>query len=184
MIELYREVEIKMKQGVEHFRDELRNLRTGRASVAIFEGVNADYYGTPTPINQLANFSVPDAGMIVAQPFDPSQIEAIEKAIQRSGLGLNPSNDGRVIRIPIPPLTEERRREIAKKAHDIAEGARNGIRLVRREGNDRLKSKEKAKEIGQDDERRGHDEMQKLHDHYIAEINQILKKKETQILEV
>ncbi|MCH9647394.1 MAG: ribosome recycling factor [Deltaproteobacteria bacterium] len=184
MKELYREIEIKMKHGVDHFHDELKQLRTGRASLAILEGVTADYYGTQTPINQLANFSVVDASMIVAQPFDPTQISAIEKAIQRSSLGLNPSNDGKVVRIPIPQLTEERRREIVRRAHDMAESARNGIRQARRDGNDRLKSMEKAKEIGQDDERRGNDEMQKLHDHYINEINQTLKKKEGLIMEV
>jgi ribosome recycling factor len=120
--------------------------------------------------------------MIVAQPYDPSTIAAIEKAILQADLGLNPSNDGKVIRIPIPQLTEETRKEIAKKAHDIAEAARNSIRLVRREGNEALKRMEKDKEIGQDDEHRGFDEIQKLHDHYIGEINSALANKEKEIL--
>jgi ribosome recycling factor len=184
MIELYREIEIKMKHAVDHFHQELKSLRTGRASISLLESVTVDYYGTPTPINQLANLSVADATMIVAQPFDPSQIAAIEKGIQRSGIGLNPSNDGRIIRIPVPTLTEDSRREIVKRAHDMAETVRNGVRQARREGNDRLKVMEKEKEISQDDEHRGLAEMQKLHDHYIGEINTSLKAKEEQIMEV
>jgi ribosome recycling factor len=182
MQELFRDIEIKMKQAVEHFHSDLRHLRTGRASLIILDGVNVDYYGTPTPINQLANLSVPDATTLVAQPYDPSTIAAIEKSILQADLGLNPSNDGKVVRIPIPPLTEERRREIAKKAHDMAEASRNSVRQVRREGNDALKKLEKDKEISQDDEHRGHDEIQKLHDHYIGEINLALANKEKEIL--
>lgn len=183
MQETFRETEIKMKHAVDHFHRELRTLRTGRASLAILEGVTVDYYGTPTPLNQLANLSVPEANLIVAQPYDPSQISAIERAIVQADLGLNPSNDGKLIRIPVPPLTEERRREIVRKAHDMAEDSRNGVRQARREGNDRLKKMEKDKEISQDDERRGHDEVQKLHDHYIGDINQALESKEKQIME-
>jgi ribosome recycling factor len=173
-----------MKHAVDHFHNELKHLRTGRASLTLLDGVTVDYYGTPTPLNQLANLSVADAGMIVVQPYDPSQIAAIEKAILRADLGLNPANDGRLVRVPVPPLTEERRREIVKKAHDAAEHARNGVRQARREGNDKLKKKERDKEIGQDEERRGFDEIQKLHDHYIGEINSALERKEEQILEV
>jgi len=184
MKELFREVEIQMKHAVDHFHDELKQVRTGRASIAILEGVTVDYYGTPTPINQVANLSVADASLIVAQPWDPSQISAIERAIMKSDLGLNPSNDGRLVRIPIPPLTEERRKEFVRKAHDMAENARNGVRHARREGNDRLKQMEKDKAISQDDEHRGFDEIQKLHDHYIGEINNSLGTKEKQILEV
>lgn len=182
MQELFLDVELKMKHAVEHLHSDLMHLRTGRASLMILDGVTADYYGSPTPLNQLAGFSVPDATMIVAQPYDPSTIAAIEKAILQADLGLNPSNDGKVIRIPIPQLTEETRKEIAKKAHDIAEAARNSIRLVRREGNESLKKMEKDKEIGQDDEHRGFDEIQKLHDHYIGEINSTLENKEKEIL--
>ncbi len=136
------------------------------------------------PLNQLANMSVPDPTLIVAQPFDPSSISAIEKAIQGSDLGLNPSNDGKVIRIPIPPLTEERRKDMVRRAHDLAEATRNVIRQARREGNDRLKAMEREKEIGQDDEHRGMDEIQKLHDHYIGETNTTLEHKEKDILTV
>lgn len=184
MKELFREVEIHMKHGVDHFHHELKHLRTGRASLTLLEGVTVDYYGSQVPLNQLANLSVPEATLIVVQPYDPSQIGAIERGIQRADLGLNPGNDGRVIRVPVPPLTEERRREIVKKAHDLAEHARNAVRQARRDGNDRLKKMERDKEIGQDDERRGHEEIQKLHDHYIGEVNSALENKEKQILEV
>ena len=184
MKEVFRDVEQHMKHAVEHFHQELKHLRTGRASLALLDGLTVEYYGTPMPINQLATLSVADASMIVAQPYDPSQSSAIERAIMKSDLGLNPSSDGKVIRIPVPSLTEERRKEIVKKAHDLAEHARNAVRQVRREGNDKLKKKEKDKEISQDDERRGLDEVQKLHDHYIAEIHGALHKKEQQILEV
>jgi ribosome recycling factor len=184
MKEVFKEVETGMKHAMDHFHHELKHLRTGRASLALLDGVTADYYGTPTPLNQLATLSVADASMIVAQPYDPSQIAAIERAIMKSDLGLNPSSDGKVIRIPVPSLTEERRKEIVKKAHDLAEHARNGVRQARREGNDKLKKMEKDKAISQDDERRGLDEVQKLHDHYIAEVNSALQKKEQQIMEV
>jgi ribosome recycling factor len=184
MKEVFKDVETRMKHALDHFHTELKHLRTGRASIALLDGIMVDYYGSPMPINQLATLSVADASMIVAQPYDPSQIAAIERAIMKSDLGLNPSSDGKVIRIPVPSLTEDRRKEIVKKAHDLAEHGRNSIRLVRREGNDKLKKKEKDKEISQDDERRGLDEVQKLHDHYIAEVNTALQKKEQQIMEV
>lgn len=184
MKELFKEVEMHMKHAVDHLHNELKHLRTGRASLALLEGITVDYYGSPVPLNQVANLSVADATMIVAQPYDPSQSAAIERAIMKSDLGLNPSSDGKVIRIPVPSLTEERRREIVKKAHDLAEHARNGIRQARREGNEKLKKKEKDKEISQDDERRGLDEVQKLHDRFIGEVNTTLQKKEQQILEV
>jgi ribosome recycling factor len=182
--ELYREIELHMKHAVDHFHQELKTLRTGRASLSLLDGVTVEYYGTPTPLKQLANLSVADATMITAAPYDPSQIAAIEKAIRTADLGLNPSNDGRTIRIPVPPLTEERRKEFARKAHDMAEQTRNVIRQARRDGNDSLKKMEKEKEISEDDERRGHDEMQKLHDHYIGEVNSTLEAKEAQIMEV
>ncbi|MFQ5526138.1 MAG: ribosome recycling factor [Thermoanaerobaculia bacterium] len=182
MQELFREVEVKMKHAVDHFHEELKHLRTGRASLLMLEGVTVDYYGTATPLNQVANLSVPEATMIVAQPFDPSSIAAIEKAILQADLGLNPANDGKLVRIPVPPLTEERRQEIVKKAHDMAESSRNVVRQCRRDGNDSLKNMEKEKEIGKDDEHRGHQEMQKLHDHYIAEVDNSLATKEKDIL--
>jgi ribosome recycling factor len=184
MKEVFKEVEMHMKHALDHFHHELKHLRTGRASLALLEGVTVDYYGSPVPLNQVANLSVPDATMIVAQPYDPSQSAAIERAIMKADLGLNPSSDGKIIRIPVPSLTEERRREIVKKAHDMAEHARNGVRQSRREGNDKLKKMEKDKQISQDDERRGLDEVQKLHDRYIGDIHTALEKKEQQILEV
>jgi ribosome recycling factor len=184
MQETFRETELKMKHAVDHFHSQLKTLRTGRASLAILDGVTVDYYGTPTPLNQLANLSVPEATMIVAQPYDPTQIAAIERGIIKADLGLNPNNDGKVVRIPVPQLTEERRREIVKKAHEIAETTRNGVRSARREGNDQLKKLEREKVISQDQERRGHDEIQRLHDHYIGEVNKSLETKEKQILEV
>ncbi len=184
MQELYREIEIKMKEAVEHLRDDMKKLRTGRASPVILEGVSVDYYGTPTPLNQLANLTVADASMLVAQPYDTSQIDAMERAIHIADLGLNPSNDGKVIRIPIPTLTEERRKEMVKKAHAMTEVSRNSVRQSRREGNDQLKKMEKDKAISEDDHHRGNDEMQKLHDHYISQINETLEGKEKDIMTV
>ena len=184
MLELFRDTEIKMKNAVEHLHDELKHLRTGRASLLILDHVKVDYYGTPTPLNQVANLSVPDAATIVIQPYDPSSIAEIERAIISADLGLNPSNDGKVIRLPIPQLTEERRKEIVKQAHDMAEAARNSVRQARREGNEALKKMERDKEISQDDEHRGFDEHQKLHDHYITEINSAVDTKEKDILSV
>lgn len=184
MKEVFKEVEAQMKHAADHFHHELKHLRTGRASLALLDGITVDYYGSPVPLNQVANLSVADATLIVAQPYDPSQSSAIERAIMKSDLGLNPSSDGKVIRIPVPSLTEERRKEIVKKAHDLAEHARNAVRLARREGNDKLKKLEKDKKIGQDDEHRGMDEIQKLHDHYIADVNTALHNKEQQIMEV
>jgi ribosome recycling factor len=184
MKEVFQQTELDMKHAVDHFHHELKSLRTGRASLSMLDGVTVDYYGTPTPLNQLATLSVADATLIVAQPFDPTQISAIERAINTANLGLNPSNDGRTIRIPVPALTEERRKEFVKKAHDMAESSRNVVRAARREGNDKLKKLEKDKEISEDDEKRGFDEIQKLHDHYIGEINTALESKEKLILEV
>ena len=184
MMQAHQEVEAKMKKVLDHLHQDMKTLRTGRASIAILEPVRVDYYGTPPPLNQVANLSVPDATMIVAQPWDPSTIPAIERAIRQADLGLNPASDGKIIRIPVPSLTEDRRKEIVKKAHDFAEASRNGVRQARREGNEMLKKLEKDKEISQDDERRGHDEMQKLHDHYIGLINKALETKEKDLLTV
>jgi ribosome recycling factor len=182
MQELFRQCELSMKHAVDHLHEQLKQLRTGRASLSILDGVRVDYFGTPTPLNQLANLAVADATLITAQPWDASQIGPIEKAILQSDLGLNPSNDGKLIRIPIPPLTEERRKDLVRKAHDMAEATRNSVRLGRRDGNDALKKMEKEKEISQDDERRGHEEIQKLHDHYIKTTNSSLETKEGQIM--
>ena len=184
MNEVFVEVETGMKKAVDHLHDDLKTLRTGRASLSLLDGVRIDYYGTPTPLNQVANLSVPDATLIVAQPWDASTIGDIERGILQADLGLNPSNDGKVIRIPVPPLTEETRREIAKRGHDIAESTRNVVRQVRRDGNEMLKMLEKDKEISQDDERRGLDEVQKLHDHYIGQVNSALETKEKDLMTV
>jgi ribosome recycling factor len=184
MQELFREIEIRMRGAVEHFAHELKSVRAGRASTSVLDGVTVDYYGTPTPLAQVASVTVVDATMLVAQPWDPTSIPAIEKAILQSDLGLNPSNDGRMVRIPIPSLTEERRKALVRQTHDMAETSRNSIRQARREGNDRLKKLEKDKAISQDDERRGHDEIQRLHDHYIGQVQQMLTSKETSILEL
>lgn len=183
MKEVNHEVEVHMKHALEHLHHELKHLRTGRASLALLEGVMVDYYGSPVPLNQVANLAVADASMITALPFDPSQSSAIERAIMKAELGLNPSSDGKIIRIPVPQLTEERRKEIVKKAHDLAEHARNSVRQARREGNEKLKKMEKDRQISQDDERRGLDEVQKLHDRYIHEIGAALQHKEQQIME-
>ena len=182
MKELFHEIELHMKQAVDHLHHELKSLRTGRASIAILDPVVVDYYGTPTPLRQVASLSVADANLIVAQPYDPSTIPALLRAIAKADLGLNPSSDGKVIRIPVPSLTEDRRKELVRKAHDLAEHARNGVRQARREGNDAIKAKEKKHEISQDDERRGHEEIQRLHDHYIKQIAESLQHKEKDIL--
>ena len=182
MKELFKTVEQKMKHAVDHFHDELKRLRTGRATLSMLDPVVVDYYGTPTPLNQVANLSVADANLIVAQPWDTSTIPAIQRGIAQANLGLNPSSDGKLIRIPVPPLTEDRRKDLVRKAHEIAEHARNAVRQVRRDGNDQIKAKEKKHEISQDDERRAHDEVQRLHDHYIGQIGQSLQHKEKDII--
>ncbi|HVR30349.1 MAG TPA: ribosome recycling factor [Thermoanaerobaculia bacterium] len=184
MKQAFQDVELKMKKVVDHLHQELKTLRTGRASLSILDSVRVDYFGTPTPINQVANLAVPDATLIIAQPWDSSTIPAIERAILQADLGLNPSSDGKVIRIPVPPLTEERRREIVKRAHDFVEVSRNGIRQARREGNEAMKKLERDKAISQDDERRGHEEIQKLHDHYIGLVNKALETKEKDLMTV
>jgi len=184
MKEIFNEADGKMKLAVEHLHAELRRLRTGRASVNMLEGVVVDYYGTSVPINNVATLTAADATMLVAQPYDISQIGSIERALRKSDLGLNPSNDGKVIRIPVPQLTEDRRKELVRKAHDLAEQARIAVRQARHEANDRLKKRGKDGEIGQDEEHRGHDEIQKLHDRHIQEIADALSHKEKDILTV
>jgi len=182
--DVIKEVQLHMRHAVDHLLNEFKHLRTGRANVNILDGLTVEYYGVPTPLNQVASLSVPEATLIVAQPFDKSMLGAIEKVIRTSDLGLNPSNDGKVIRIPMPSPTEERRKEIVKLAHQYAEHARNGVRQARREGNDKLKKREKNHEISQDDERKGLDEIQKIHDNHIGEINSLLEKKEQDIMAV
>jgi ribosome recycling factor len=184
MKQLFADAEAKMKHALEHFHSELKRLRTGRASVNMLDGVQVEYYGQPVPLKSVATLTVADATMIVAQPFDVSQISAIERGILKSDLGLNPANDGKVVRIPVPQLTEERRKELVRRAHEIAEHARNAVRQARREVNDRLKKMGKDGEIGSDDEHRGHEDAQKLHDRHIDEIGKSLEHKEKEILTV
>ena len=182
--EVLTDTQTRMHHAIDHLTNEFKHLRTGRANVGILDGLTVEYYGVPTPINQVATLSVPEATLIVAQPYDKSMLAAIEKAIRNADLGLNPSNDGKVIRIPMPSPTEERRKELVKKAHELAEHCRTAIRQVRREANDKLKKAEKAHEISQDDERHALDEVQKLHDKFIGETNSLTEKKEKDIMEV
>jgi ribosome recycling factor len=184
MKDTIKDIRQRMDRAVEVFRDELKTLRTGRASLGILDPVRADYYGSPTPLNQMANLSVPDPTLIVVAPWDPSTIPAIEHAIQKANLGLNPMNDGKVIKLPVPPPTEERRKELVKVAHEYAERARTAVRNVRREGNDELKEMEKEKLVSEDELHRGLDEIQKLTDGHVEEINKVLAAKEQEILEV
>ncbi len=184
MKELLKDLEKRMVGAIEALRGELASLRTGRASVAILDGITVDYYGTPTPINQVASLSVPEPSTIVIAPWEPKMLGEIERAILRSNLGLTPNNDGKVIRLHIPPLTEERRKELVKVAHTYAEQARNAIRQIRRDGNDRLKKMEKAKEISEDEMHHGFDEVQKLTDAYIEKVGGALATKEKEIMEV
>ena len=181
---IHQEAEAKMKQAIEHLHAELKRLRTGRATLGLLDNVTVDYFGTPTPLKQVATLTVVDATMLMAQPWDAKQIPAIERALQKSDLGLNPMSDGKTVRIPIPQPTEERRKELVKKAHEIAEHARTQIRLARREANDKLKKLEKDHALGQDDERRALEDIQKLHDREIEEVAIVLEHKEKDIMTV
>jgi ribosome recycling factor len=179
---LYAESTKRMNAALEHVKHELAGVRTGRASVTMLDGIHVEAYGAKMPLNQVAGLSVPEPSLIVAQPFDPSQMKAIESAIRASDLGLNPSNDGKVIRIPIPALTEERRKDLSKHVHKLAEEGRNGVRLVRRDANDRLKKLLKDSKISQDDERKGLDEVQRITDNHIRLIDETQKKKDAELL--
>jgi ribosome recycling factor len=179
---LFGEVKKRMDGHIEHVRRELAGVRTGRASVNILDTVHVDAYGSSMPLNQVASLSVPEPSLIVAQPFDPSLMGAVEKAIRSANLGLNPANDGKVVRIPVPPLTEERRKELSKLVHKFAEEGRNGIRQVRRDANDKLKKLLKDSKISQDDERKGLDEVQKITDQHIHLIDDVQKKKDAELL--
>jgi ribosome recycling factor len=174
----------RMHTSVETVRRELSSLRTGRAAVSMLDGIRVDYYGTATPLNQVGNLATPDAALITIQPWDPTLLPLIEKAIRTSDLDLNPQNDGKIIRIPVPPLTEERRKMLVKHAHKQAEEGRVAIRNVRRDVNDHLKKLLKSHEVSEDDEKHAMTEVQKLTDQHIEEINQVLKKKEGEIMEV
>ena len=174
----------RMDKVLSDLQHDMSGVRTGRASVSLMDNVRADYYGTPTPLNQLATLHVPEASMITVQPWDVSQIAIIEKAIRGADLGLNPSNDGKLIRVPIPPLTEERRKDLVKKLHHIAEDHRVALRNVRRDGNENIKKLLKDKLISEDEDRRAHDEIQKLTDVYMQKLDQAAKTKEKEILEL
>jgi ribosome recycling factor len=179
---LFGEVKKRMDGHIEHVRRELGGVRTGRASVNILDTVHVDAYGSQMPLNQVASLSIPEPSLIVAQPFDPSLMGAVEKAIRAANLGLNPANDGKVVRIPVPPLTEERRKELSKLVHKFAEEGRNGVRQVRRDANDKLKKLLKDSKISQDDERKGLEEVQKITDQHVHLIDDIQKKKDTELL--
>ena len=174
----------RMEKVLADLQHAMTHIRTGRASVNLLDGVKIDYYGTPTPINQVANLHVPEPFLITVQPWDMSQIGPIEKAIRSSDLGLNPSNDGKLIRVPIPQLTEERRKEFVKKLHGVAEDHRVGLRNIRRDANEQLKKLLKDKAISEDEERRGLDEVQKMTDGYIQKLDAAAKAKEKEILDV
>jgi ribosome recycling factor len=177
-----KETDARMTAAVETLVRELASVRTGRASANLLDTVRADYYGTPTPVNQMASVSVPDARTLMIQPWEANQLAAIEKAILKSDLGLTPVNDGKVIRLSIPSPTEERRKQLAKSVAKLAEDTRVAVRNVRRDANDQLKGLAKDKKISEDEERRGHDQIQKATDRFIAKIDELLKKKEQEIL--
>src|SRR5215470_11647562 len=179
---LLNDIDTRMNGAIETLGREFAAVRTGRASTALLDTVRADYYGTPTPVNQMASVSVPDARTLVIQPWEQGQLKTIEKAIMASDLGLTPVNDGKVIRLTMPTLTEERRKQLAKQVHKIAEDGRVAIRNIRREANDKLKAMAKDKKVSEDEERRGHDQIQKTTDKYIAKVDDVLKKKEQEIL--
>lgn len=173
-----------MDAVVEDFKRKLANVRTGRATVGLLDSVSVDYYGTPTPLNQMASVAVPEPQLITVQPWDMSQLGAVEKAIIAANLGLNPSNDGKMIRLPVPPLNEERRRQLAKQVHEIAEEHRIAVRNIRHHSNDLLKKELKDKAISEDEERGGLDDVQKLTNNYISKIDELAKNKETEIMSV
>src|SRR4051812_20292715 len=179
---LFAEVSKRMITAIDHVRHELAGVRTGRASVTILDSVHVDAYGTKMPLNQVAGLSIPEPTLIVAQPFDPSQLAAIEKAIRASDLGLNPASDGKVVRIPIPALTEERRKELSRHVHKLAEEGRNSVRQVRRDANERLKKLLKDHLLSEDDEKKGLDDVQKLTDTYVKTIDELQNKKDQELL--
>ena len=176
--------EERMKKCVASLEGEYQNLRTGRASTALFDKIKVDYYGAETPLNQVASLSVPEARLVVIQPWDKSLLPAIEKAIQKSELGLNPNNDGKLIRVNFPSLTEQRRKELAKQSKQMAEQSKVAVRNVRRDAMDDLKKNQKADEISEDEQKEGETKIQKLTDNYVAEVQKIADAKETEIMEI
>jgi ribosome recycling factor len=179
---LFAEINKRMDAIIAHVQHELAGVRTGRASVTILDAVHVEAYGSPMPLNQVASLSVPEPTLIVAQPFDPSLLGTVEKAIRAANLGLNPTNDGKVVRVPIPALTDERRKELSKLVHKLSEEGRNGVRQVRRDANDRLKKLLRDHKISEDDERRALDEVQKITDRHTHHIDDLQKKKDGELL--
>jgi ribosome recycling factor len=182
--EVISETKPRMEGVIEDFKRKLSSIRTGRAAVSLLDSVMVDYYGTPTPLSQMASVAVPEAQLLTVQPWDMSQVGAIEKAITAANLGLNPSSDGKIVRIPIPSLNEERRKQLAKQVHDFAEEHRVAVRNARHAANDKLKKMLKDKEISEDDERGGLDEIQKLTNIYVAKIDELAKHKEHEVMSV
>jgi len=181
--EIFVDIKDRMNKAVEHYRHEVSTIRTGRASANILDGVKVDYYGSPTPLNNIAHVTVPEGQLIVIQPFDPGNIEFIEKAIMSSDVGLTPNNDGSVIRLNIPSLTEERRKELVKVVHKMIEEGRVAIRNIRRDANDLLKKSEKEHDLSEDNLRRATDNIQEMTDEHIKNLNQIQEAKEKDILD-
>jgi len=179
---MFGELKARMDGTIDRVRKEMASVRTGRATVSLLDGIHVDAYGSKMALNQVASLSIPEPALIVAQPFDPSVMKEIEKAIRSSDLGLNPSNDGKVIRIPIPPLTDDRRKELSRHVHKQAEEGRNGIRNIRRDANERLKKLLKEHKISEDDERKGLDQVQKMTDEHVKLIDDLQKKKDQDLL--
>ena len=175
---------VRMEKAEEDFRREVASIRTGRASVSVLDSIRVDYYGTPTPVNQVATLGVPEPQLITVQPWDPTVLPNLEKAIRSSDLGLNPLNDGKILRVPIPPLSEERRKELVRHLHKVLETHRMSIRNIRRDANDAAKKLTKEKKISEDDERRVHDDIQKLTDREIEKLEQMSKAKEKEIMKL
>ncbi|MBV9339805.1 MAG: ribosome recycling factor [Acidobacteria bacterium] len=182
--ETYVQMKGRMDRAVDDFRKALVATRTGRASVHMLDGVNIDYYGSPMPLNQIAQVHAPEAQLITVQPFDPTQLSSIEKAIRAAELGLNPMNDGKIIRVPVPPLTEERRREMVKHLHKVLEEHRTAVRNIRRDGNEAIKKALKEKKITEDEEKRAMEEIQKLTDDEIKKMEDMSKAKEKEVMEI
>jgi ribosome recycling factor len=182
--EVYTQLKTRMEKAVEDFRREMAAVRTGRATVNMLDTVKVDYYGSLMPVNQIAQVHAADAQLITVTPFDPSSLAEIEKAIRSADLGLNPMNDGKMIRVPVPPLTEERRKEMVKHLHKILEEHRTAIRNIRRDGNDQIKKALKDKKISEDDERRALEEIQKLTDDEIKKMEEMSKTKEKEVMEI
>jgi ribosome recycling factor len=174
----------RMEKAVSDLQHEMASIRTGRASLGILDHIRVDYYGTPTPLNQVANLHVPEPSLITIQPWDVSQIGPIERAIRVSDLGLNPANDGKIIRLPIPPLTEERRKELVKKLHGVAEHHRVSVRNIRRDGNEAVKKLLKDKKITEDEDKKAHDEIQKMTDGCMEKLDQAARNKGKEIMEI